>query len=176
MSDIKISEMPEATELNNNDLLMIVQNGVNKKIKTENTGISELQTSLQQEILGVQTDVEQKISEMLKLVFPVGSTYITQEEINPNTILNFGTWERLKGKVSLGLDEEDENLNTIGNIGGEKSHRITASELPYKMDSQRNSDTGSDWNTQGVQEFPDSKKMSIMQPYEIVGYMWIRRT
>lgn len=35
MSDIKISEMPEATELNNNDLLMVVQNGVNKKVKIE---------------------------------------------------------------------------------------------------------------------------------------------
>lgn len=31
MSDIKVSEMPEAIELNNNDLLMVVQNGVNKR-------------------------------------------------------------------------------------------------------------------------------------------------
>lgn len=33
MSDIKVSEMAEATTLNDNDLLMVVQNGTNKKVK-----------------------------------------------------------------------------------------------------------------------------------------------
>ena len=52
MSDIKVSEMPEASELNNNDLLMIVQIGVNKKVKTEKIGIAELQTDLEEKING----------------------------------------------------------------------------------------------------------------------------
>lgn len=38
MSEVKISELPEATEVGDNDLLMIVQNGVNKKTKAENVG------------------------------------------------------------------------------------------------------------------------------------------
>ena len=37
--------------------------------------------------------------ELMKLVFPIGSTYITQDNTNPSEILKFGTWERLKGKV-----------------------------------------------------------------------------
>lgn len=35
MSEIKVSEMTEATEVNNNDLLMIVQDGINKKVKID---------------------------------------------------------------------------------------------------------------------------------------------
>ena len=54
--------------------------------------------------------------ELMKLVFPIGSTYITQEETNPSTILNFGTWERVKGKVLVGLDEDDTDFNTIGKL------------------------------------------------------------
>ena len=46
MSDIKVSEMPEATQLNNNDLLMVIQNGTNKKSKIENLGISGIQEKL----------------------------------------------------------------------------------------------------------------------------------
>lgn len=42
MSDIKVSEMPEATELNESDLLMIVQNGTNKKVKKDKLGISNI--------------------------------------------------------------------------------------------------------------------------------------
>lgn len=61
MSDIKVSEMPEASELNNNDLLMIVQNGVNKKVKTEKIGIAELQTDLEQQITGLETSLGQQI-------------------------------------------------------------------------------------------------------------------
>ncbi len=34
--EIKVSELPEATELTENDYFMIVQNGINKKIKMSN--------------------------------------------------------------------------------------------------------------------------------------------
>ena len=67
---------------------------------------------------------------LMELVFPIGSTYITQSNTNPNTILNFGTWERLKGKVCVGLDEDDTSFNTIGKTGGEKTHELTEAELP----------------------------------------------
>lgn len=113
--------------------------------------------------------------ELMKLVFPIGSPYITQENTNPSTILKFGTWERLKGKVCLGVDEDDEDFKTIGNTGGEKTHILTSSELPLGIDGQRNSDTGSDWQKQGVTT-KTAKAFSVMQPYEVVGYMWIRRS
>ena len=36
MSEIKVSQMQEATNVNNDDYLMVVQNGVNKKARIEN--------------------------------------------------------------------------------------------------------------------------------------------
>lgn len=127
---------------------------------------------------------------LMELVFPIGSTYITQSNTNPNEILGFGTWERLKGKVCLGVDEDDDDLDTIGNIGGEKSHQLTVSELAshghkYKF-SYGSADPATGFahastfsglfsgdcidNTGGDQPHNN------MQPYEVVGYMWIRRS
>lgn len=68
--------------------------------------------------------------ELMKLVFPVGSTYCTQDNTNPSEILKFGTWERVKGKVLVGLDEDDTDFNEIGKTGGEKKHTLTVDEMP----------------------------------------------
>lgn len=123
---------------------------------------------------------------LMELVFPVGSTYITQSNTNPNTILNFGTWERLKGKVCLGLDEEDTDMNAIGKTGGEKDHTLTSTELPvnqvsttitsssqidgYLMRGSYNNDA-QNYNIGG-----SGQAHNNMPPYEIVGYVWIRRS
>lgn len=38
MNEIKISELTEAEEVNEDDLIMIIQNGVNKKVRAEKVG------------------------------------------------------------------------------------------------------------------------------------------
>lgn len=68
--------------------------------------------------------------ELIKLVFPIGSIYITQNDTNPSEILKFGTWERVKGKVLVGLDENDTDFNVIGKTGGEKTHKLSIAEMP----------------------------------------------
>ncbi|MCI8618334.1 MAG: hypothetical protein HFJ60_08930 [Clostridia bacterium] len=135
-----------------------------------------------------------KINEIniLELIFPIGSIYITQTNTNPSTILGFGTWERLKGKVCLGLDEEDTNMNEIGKTGGEKMHTLTIEEEPAH--SHKVSYAGSDLIGNSV-PYTENNAISYkqnnfyedtniagggqphnnMQPFEIVGYMWIRR-
>lgn len=114
---------------------------------------------------------------ILELIYPIGQTYITQTNTNPSTILGFGTWERLKGKVCLGLDEDDEDFNTIGNTGGEKTHKIQGHEIPVGLSGVRTSTDGSDWQFQSVTDKTSSQNaINIMSPYEIVGYMWIRRS
>lgn len=122
---------------------------------------------------------------LMELVFPVGATYVTQSNTNPNSILEFGTWERVKGKVLVGLDEDDKDFNTIGKTGGEKNHTLTVNEIPPHNHVIRNAtnglDGGSDWaisnsgssnwntaNTGGGQAHNN------LQPYKVVGYMWIR--
>ena len=135
---------------------------------------------------------------LMELVFPIGSTYITQTNTNPNSILGFGTWERLKGKVCLGLDESDTDLATIGKTGGEKTHTLTTNEMPahthdgnYKYNGTHNiSNTAIGSGTAGqglIATTEEGAKLyststgggqahNNMQPYEVVGYMWIRRS
>lgn len=128
---------------------------------------------------------------LLKLIFPVGSTYITQTNTNPSTILGFGNWERVKGKVLVGLDEDDTDFNTIGKIGGEKTHTLTVNEIPdhnhvvklaYRMNIQSNANVGvpidGSRNDQDATVKTASagggKAHNNLQPYKVVGYMWIR--
>jgi microcystin-dependent protein len=135
---------------------------------------------------------------LMQLVFPIGSTYTTQNNTNPNTILGFGTWERLKGKVCLGLDENDTNMNAIRKTGGEKTHTLTIQEMPnhahniryWQKGARDDSGTGkylgdgtSDPVNAGgsqsggtIQPVGSGQPHNNMQPYEIVGFMWIRRS
>lgn len=127
--------------------------------------------------------------ELMKLVFPVGSTYITQSDTNPATILNFGTWERLKGKVCVGLDEDDSNFNEIGKMGGESAHKLTLSELPSKVNLPYGSSGSGNVAISSSAMFTNTSVSGVaaiatggsdtvhnnLQPYEVVGYMWIRR-
>lgn len=135
---------------------------------------------------------------ILELIFPVGSTYITQENTNPNEILGFGIWERLKGKMCLGLDENDTNMNQIGKTGGEKTHTLTIEEMPahshsirywqkgarddsgigkYLGDREGDSiNVGGSQSGGTVQTAGGGQPHNNVQPYEIVGFMWIRRS
>lgn len=136
-------------------------------------------------------EVESALGNLLALVFPVGSTYITQTaNDNPNTILGFGTWVRFKGKVALGVDEDITELNTIGNIGGEVKHRLTLQEIPAHSHTVTQNSLGASNTTQvGSGSYATVGnpvgEISIglaggndyhnnMQPYEVVGYMWKR--
>ena len=137
------------------------------------------------------TNLNTMQKELAKMFFPVGSTYITQDNTNPSTIFGFGTWERLKGKVCLGLDEDDTNMNTIGKAGGEKEHTLTINEMPSHTHTLNNatllnrniSGTGGAQGSTTVQGATVTANNSgggqahnNLQPYEVVGYMWIRRS
>lgn len=127
---------------------------------------------------------------LMELVFPIGSTYVTQDNTNPNEILKFGTWERFKGKVCLGLDEDDNDLKTIGNTGGEKTHKLTINEMPSHghANSVANGQGSRQWGlnfaydgksafNMGASEYVGGgQPHNNMQPYQVVGYMWIRKS
>lgn len=161
---VKISELVEKTTANSSDVIPVVDTGTKKM----------------------------KLSTLLSLVFPIGSTYVTQTNTNPSTILGFGTWERLKGKVCLGLDEDDNDLKTIGNTGGEKTHKLTINEMPSHNHLTRAATPGSasgfgdgfvgltnsysqDSNF-STGNSGGGKEHNNMQPYQVVGYMWIRKS
>lgn len=120
------------------------------------------------------------------MFFQFGSTYVTQTNTNPSTILKFGTWERVKGRVLVGLDENDNDFKTIGKTGGSKTHKLIKDELPQNNISTVAGTGNAGWggilatnNSNGTivstENFGGSDKaFSILQPYRVVGYMWIR--
>jgi len=47
--------------------------------------------------------------------FPVGSIFITVVDTDPATLLGYGVWEPFgTGRVLVGLDEAQANLDTVG--------------------------------------------------------------
>lgn len=65
------------------------------------------------------------------MVFPVGSVITNSSPtFNPNTLYEGTTWERIKGKVIVGIDESDSDFNAVNKTGGEKSHTLTVGEMP----------------------------------------------
>lgn len=130
--------------------------------------------------------------ELMKMIFPIGSRYITEDaNTNPSSILEFGTWERFKGLVALGVDENDTNMDAVGKTGGEKTHTLTTQEMPSHTHGLNNNTlvnrnitgTGGAQGSNTVQgatitanNTGGGQAHNNMQPYEIVGYMWIRRS
>lgn len=135
---------------------------------------------------GISKEVLEELQvDLLKMVFPVGSTYITQTAINPanEEILGFGTWERLKGKVCLGLDEDDADFNQINKTGGSKyiqehyhkdSIAVNGHEKLETVGYNGEQSTSQYYvRTSGVQGARTGNSGNL-QPYQVVGYMWIR--
>ena len=71
------------------------------------------------------------------LIYPVGSFYISAKSTNP-AILFGGTWEQIQGRFLLGRSSS----YPVGSMGGEATHTLTTSEIPY-----HNHDIGQDGNT-----------------------------
>ncbi len=71
--------------------------------------------------------VESMLLERSKREHPVGSYYTSDKDTEPSKIFGFGTWERVKGVVLLGADEDS---YPAGSEGGEAEHTLTVEEMP----------------------------------------------
>ena len=63
-------------------------------------------------------------------IYPVGSIYMSVNNVNPSTLFG-GTWEAWgAGKVPVGVNTGESEFNTVEKTGGEKTHELSASEMP----------------------------------------------
>ena len=73
--------------------------------------------------------VDNKILTLLD-VYPVGSVYISVNDINPSALFG-GTWVRWgNGRVPVGVDSAQSEFDSVEKIGGEKTHTLIINEMP----------------------------------------------
>ena len=114
---------------------------------------------------------------LLNFVYPIGSYYETSDSsFNPNTSWG-GTWvEDSKGRVLVALDENDNDFNTIGKLGGSKflqehSHYYSRARIFAGEEGRENYCYGST-NLSALVEVPTTKAgtgdSGNLQPYIVV--------
>lgn len=64
-------------------------------------------------------------ADMLNLIYPIGSIYISTSDINPGELFG-GTWQQLKDKFLLAVGDTYD----AGSEGGEAKHILTVDEMP----------------------------------------------
>ena len=110
----------------------------------------------------------------------IGTTY---GEGNGTTTFNL---PNLKGRIPVGLDSDDADLDALGETGGEKEHTLTINEMPQHrhsitihgtagggtMVTQSNGNggsvTGANWV---IGNAGGNEAHNIMQPYVVLNYI-----
>lgn len=63
---------------------------------------------------------------LIDLIYPIGSIYMSINDINPFETLDIGTWERIQDTFLLASGTK----HTLGSTGGEESHTLIIDEIP----------------------------------------------
>jgi microcystin-dependent protein len=75
--------------------------------------------------------------------WPVGSIFMNVSSTSPTTLLGGGVWERFgRGRVLVGVDENDSTFNNPNLAGGAKTHTLTTAEMPSHSHPQNPHDHG----------------------------------
>lgn len=120
---IKVTEMTEATQVNNSDWLMIVQNGENKKITKENLQDSIVDAELEERVDTLEDEVEALQEENAYLNNLVEQAFdkkeVEGEELSINDTINakmeVGLEGNTKQETTTGKNKFDVNNNLISN-------------------------------------------------------------
>ena len=127
------------------------------------------------------------IGSVAGLIYPVGSIYMSVNNVNPSTFFG-GTWVAWgSGRVPVGVNASDNNFNTVEKTGGAATHTLTLAQIPshqhsyYNPSIQSKFEQGSSSSPIGLSEAPMSATTAVggnqahnnLQPY-ITCYMWKR--
>lgn len=75
-------------------------------------------------------ELEKKMKDSGKNMYPVGSIYTSVKNTNPSSLFG-GTWVSYgSGRTLVGVDAAQSEFSTVEKTGGEKSHVLTINEMP----------------------------------------------
>ena len=84
--------------------------------------------------------------QLLNLAYPIGSIYMSTNNVSPQSFLG-GSWESWgSGRVPVGVNSSDSDFSTVEKTGGEKSHTLTKSEMPKHNHNSVDGKSGAAWN------------------------------
>lgn len=128
---------------------------------------------------------------LMDFCHPIGSSITTTDSRNPSTYLFEGTkttWvQDMQGYVPVGVNPNDSDFDTVGNTGGEKTHKLTVDEIPshsHNMGMTRGSNitggangtNGYLWGDDGTRSTNNTggdQAHNNLQPYK-TKYIWTR--
>lgn len=125
------------------------------------------------------------MTSMMSSLYPVGCIYITTVATDPGTVFGFGTWVAFgAGRVPVGYDAAQTEFDTVEEVGGSKTHTLTAAEIPAHTHSYVRPDGGAATNfvagsnsgantTTQTGSVGSGQAHNNLQPY-IVVRMWKR--
>lgn len=122
------------------------------------------------------------------VLYPIGSIYTNKTNAtNPATLLGFGTWVALAGRVVVGKSASG-TFATAGATGGAETHTLTVAEMPShnhgmtRFGYTTSGANGDAWKFENLRQEGYSPGMNNtggggshnnLQPY-VVAYMWER--
>ena len=116
--------------------------------------------------------------ELLDLMYPIGSIYMSSNNTNPSTIFG-GYWRKIESKFLFGANSSGSDL---GSEGGERTHTLTIAEMPAHTHTQivGSSGAGADalsgrngWGGNATGSTGGSQAHNNMPPYLTVN-IWER--
>lgn len=86
------------------------------------------------------------IPQLLNAIYPVGTIYETEDkDFDPNESFG-GTWIRIKGKVIVGVDENDNDFKVSDISGGYKDVTLSVDQMPTHEHPMKDGSNSMLWN------------------------------
>jgi len=169
---------------NKNSITAITANDfvTQTRIATGAVGTNEIEDGT---IQGTDLNISSVKAAIGDVLYPLGSVYCNMLNTqDPATLLGFGSWTRIEGRVIVGYNTADTDFDNLLETGGSKTHTLTVDEMPshtHTVGIQSINDRDDDENKHTIVSGGSTTTSSTggdqphnnLQPY-ITGSLWYR--